>query len=362
MDKKIMFDIFKQSIIQIATPYSTGTGFYISKFNLIITNEHVIRDNREVVINGDNFKKQIADIIYIDEKYDLAFIAPPAVHDMPEIELENIQTVVKEGEETIAVGHPYGMEYTLTKGIISNTQHQVSGVDYYQHDAALNPGNSGGPLISQQGKIIGMNTFIMKDGNSIGFSLPVKYILPMIEEFIAENRIPSTRCSTCLQFVFEKPKPGKYCPYCGTKLKMISQIDPYEAHGINRTIEEVLAELNYDVPISRMGPHNWSVVEGSAKINISYYEKSGLITGDAYLGILSKNDVLEIYTYLLRQNYSLEGIGFSVKGQDIILSLLIYDQYMDKEITKKLFKNFIQSADHFDNILVEEYGANWKKQ
>ena len=117
--------------------------------------------------------------------------------------------------------------------------------------------------------------------------------------------------------------------------------------------------MGYDIDLSRMGPSNWTVKRGSAKINIAYHEKSGLITGDAYLATLPEREVLDLYTFLLQQNYGLEGLTFSVKGQDIILSLLIFDQYMDKDISKKLFDHLIVSADHFDDILVDRYGAVW---
>jgi len=83
-----------------------------------------------------------------------------------------------------------------------------------------------------------------------------------------------------------------------------------------------------------MGPNHWSIRRGSAKINIAYHEKSGLIIGDAYLATLPEDNIKELYTFLLKQNYKLEGLTFSVKGQDIILSLLIYDQYLNKEVTE----------------------------
>jgi len=142
---------------------------------------------------------------------------------------------------------------------------------------------------------------------------------------------------------------------------MISQIDPYEPTGISRTIEEMLEEMGYDVPISRMGPSNWTIKRGSAIINIAYHEKSGLITGDAYLGKLSDQNISDIYSYMLHQNYELGGLTFSVKGQDIILSLLIFDQYLNKETSKKLFDHLSEAADYHDNILVEEYGASWNE-
>lgn len=359
MNIRSIIELYKKSVIQIATPYSTGTGFYLSEYDLIVTNEHVVRDNREVIIDGDGLDKQLVEICFLDEKYDLAFLNPPSEHKMSSVPLAHAELNLSEGDEIIAIGHPFGLKYTATKGIISNSEHDDMGVIYLQHDAALNPGNSGGPLISSKGEIVGVNTFVVRNGNNIGFSLPIQYLHNALTEYKKGEGIPAVRCNSCLHMVFENKVKGQYCHHCGSKIKMISQIDPYEPSGISRTVEAMLDEMGYDIPISRMGPSNWTIKRGSAIINIAYHEKSGLITGDAYLGKLPVKNISEIYSYMLHQNYQLEGLTFSVKGQDIILSLLIYDQYLNKETSKELFDHLSEAADYHDNILVEKYGASW---
>ena len=127
-----------------------------------------------------------------------------------------------------------------------------------------------------------------------------------------------------------------------------------------KTIEEMLGQSGHNVQLSRRGPNNWEITQGSAKINISYYEKTGLITGDAYLCLLPKSNIKPLYEYLLRQNYVMDGMTFSIKDQDIILSLLIYDRYLNADTGMELFNHLFEKADHYDNILVEEYGALWK--
>ena len=84
--------------------------------------------------------------------------------------------------------------------------------------------------------------------------------------------------------------------------------------------------------------------------------------GDAFLATLPRKEIKPIYEYLLRQNFSIEGLTFSIKGQDIILSLLIYDRYLNLETGKTLFNHLFKKADDYDNILVEQYGASWKLQ
>ncbi|MBL0100731.1 MAG: trypsin-like peptidase domain-containing protein [Saprospiraceae bacterium] len=77
METRAIISLYENVIIQIATPYSTGTGFYLKNFDLIITNEHVVRGNKNAVVAGKKFEKQIVPVLYADTKYDLAFLKPP---------------------------------------------------------------------------------------------------------------------------------------------------------------------------------------------------------------------------------------------------------------------------------------------
>jgi len=351
-----IIDHYKEIVIQIATPYSTGTGFYIKKYNLIITNEHVIRDNKTVVIANASLQKQIVDVVYVDPKRDLAFLAVPESLKMPAVKI-NEDPHLKQGNSVIAVGHPFGLKYTATQGIISNLLDQHQDINYIQHDAALNPGNSGGPLIDAKGEIIGVNTFIIKDGNSIGFSLPISYLLDTIDAFKKGEGASGVRCTSCDNLVFEGQEKQTFCPHCGSDIVMISKIEAYEPAGINKTIEEMLEELGFDIHISRRGPYNWEIMQGSAKINISYYAKTGLIIGDAHLCSLPKDNIERLYTFLLQRNYDLESLTLSVKGKDIVISLLIYDQYLNVETGKELMMHLFEQADHFDDILINKFGA-----
>ncbi|MEZ4948989.1 MAG: trypsin-like peptidase domain-containing protein [Saprospiraceae bacterium] len=356
-----IINLYKDVIIQIATPYSTGTGFYLANYNVIVTNEHVVRDNKEVIIDGEHLEKSLTRVLFTDIKYDIAFVEVPKGLKLPKVELQNGKAS-KEGEPVIAIGHPFGLKYTATQGIISNTNHIQEDIQYLQHDAALNPGNSGGPLVNKAGEIIGVNTFIVRNGQNIGFSLPSHYLQKTIEDYLQNGIDIAARCGSCSNLVDEKKVLNGYCNFCGSKVKLPSAAEEYEPYGVEKTIEELLVKLGYDVRLARRGPSNWEIVKGSAKINISYYEKNGLIIGDAYLCTLPVEEILPIYEFLLRQNYETESLTFSVKGPDIILSLLIYDRYLNIETGVKLFEHLFEKADYFDNILVEEYGANWKQE
>lgn len=359
---KEIIELYRNIVIQIATPYSKGTGFYIKEYDMIVTNEHVVRGNREVVIDSSQFKRQLVEVVFVDAMHDLAFLSAPKMTEIPDVNLGFIKSV-KEGDNVVAIGHPFGLKYTTTQGIISSTYHQQNDITYLQHDAALNPGNSGGPLLNMNGEIVGINTFMIRDGENIGFSLPINYLKETILEFQKGDNRSGARCTSCSNIVFDTGKAQKYCLHCGAKLTLPAYEEDYEPVGVSKTIEELLHATGHNVKLSRRGPNNWEIHQGSAKINITYHEKTGLIIGDAFLCNLPKEHIGPLYEYLLKQNYLIEGLTFSVnpKGHDIILSLLIYDRYLNVDTGIQLFKHLFEKADHYDDILVDEFGAIWKQ-
>ena len=353
-------DLYHSVVIEIATPYFIGTGFYLRDAGIIVTNEHIVRDNREVVINGVHFPKQLAKVLFIDERHDLAFVAAPTV-ETPAVQL-GVGNPVRQGDVVVAVGHPFGFRYSANQGIVSNIRHEIEQILYIQHDAALNPGNSGGPLINTQEQVVGVNTFKIKDGDSIGISLPVQLLAEALAEFQKGGGEIGVRCSSCSNGVFKSTIEGVYCPHCGAKLSLPDSVDEFEPIGVAATLEEMLEQLGYQAALSRSGPNCWTITNGSAKINVHYHEGNGIISGDAYLCSLPKENIKPLYEFLLRQNYTLEGLSLSIKEQAIILSTIINDRYLNVETGLKLFQYLFEQADHFDNILVEEYGAVWRAE
>ena len=161
--------------------------------------------------------------------------------------------------------------------------------------------------------------------------------------------------------MFTQGEACGYCPHCGSKVLLPQDVKEYEPIGINKTIEDILLNLGHEVKLARIGPNLWEVIEGSAKVYLAYHEESGLIIGDSLLAQLPKREIGALYEFLLRENHRLENLSFSVKGNDIILSLIIYDRYLNVETGEYQMKRLFEKSDHYDDILVETYGAIWKE-
>lgn len=351
---------YQNAVVQIATKTGTGTGFYLPAYDLIVTNNHVIRDQRQATIKGRTFGKQLSKIVFADEKYDLAFMLPPPnVNDFPDLRLGNY-AALHDGDEVLAIGHPYGLNYTATQGVISRVDRVQQGIHYIQIDAAINPGNSGGPLVNEQGEVIGVNTFIIKGGDNLGFALPVSYLKEALEQYQQVRGQVVIRCPSCSTLVTpETLESGKYCPNCGTKIEFPKQDAGEEAPivGIAKTIEEILATLGYNVELARSGANRWEIEEGSAKIKITYNPENYFIISDAFLCKIPKQNIGAVYQYMLHENYQMRGKLFSLQGDNIILSSLLYDLELTAEAGLAIFREHFQRADFYDNLLMSEYGC-----
>lgn len=360
MDSQHIIEKYQQAIIQIATNTGTGTGFYLKEFDIIVTNDHVVADNAEVTIAGKLFEKVFSRVWYTDRKHDLAFLEAPKNIELPDVRL-GVYENMKDGDAVLAIGHPFGLNYTATQGVVSKVDRIRDGLKFIQIDAAINPGNSGGPLVNKNGEVIGVNSFIIKGGDNLGFALPVSYLREALQMYLPNRGQASTRCYSCSYLVTtDNIETKKYCPSCGTEVKL-PEIPEKETEpvGAAKTIEDILRELGKNVRLAREGVNSWSVKEGSAKIKIAYNAENYFIAGDAYLCQMPADvsQIKPLYQFLLQENYKLDGLVLSCVKNNIVLSRIIYDLDMNKETGVTEFKNLFTNADKYDDLLKNQFGC-----
>jgi len=176
-----------QSVVTIMTDSSQGTGFIIHDSGYIVTNAHVLADpsgflSPRIRAITSSSQTLSAEFIGYDGLIDIALLKISGNYE--KLELGNSNNV-QIGEKVIAIGNPLGLQFSVTQGIVSAIHRQgINGIEnaYIQTDAALNPGNSGGPLINKQGQVIGINNFKIGDGESLGFALESNYIKTTVNE------------------------------------------------------------------------------------------------------------------------------------------------------------------------------------
>lgn len=166
---------------------SLGSGFIVANEGFVVTNNHVIENASQIKVKLNNGKEYDADIAGRDPNTDLALLKIKSEDTFPALKLGDSEKL-KVGEWVVAIGSPFGLEHTVTAGIVSAKGRVIgSGPydDFIQTDASINPGNSGGPLINMAGEVVGINTAIIASGQGIGFAVPVnlaKGIIRQLEE------------------------------------------------------------------------------------------------------------------------------------------------------------------------------------
>ncbi len=152
-----------------------GTGFIISPDGYILTNNHVVNGADEVLVKLSDGREVKGEIKGTDDKLDLALIKISDKEKLHSTELGDSDGL-EVGEWVLAIGNPFGLSQTVTAGIVSAKGRVIGNGpydDFIQTDASINPGNSGGPLFNAEGKVIGINTAIIADGQGIGFAIPI---------------------------------------------------------------------------------------------------------------------------------------------------------------------------------------------
>jgi len=170
---------------------SLGSGFIIDKEGHILTNNHVVEKASAIKVRLKDGKEYDAKVIGKDPKTDIAVIKISAKNDLPVVPLGDSEKL-EVGEWVLAVGNPFGLEHTVTAGIVS-AKGRVIGQgpydDFIQTDASINPGNSGGPLFNLKGEVVGINTAIVSGGQGIGFAIPINVAKSLLPQLKAKGRV-----------------------------------------------------------------------------------------------------------------------------------------------------------------------------
>ena len=171
---------------------ATGSGVIVDPKGYILTNNHVIENADEIIVRLSDSRKFPARLIGHDPKTDLAVLKIEAPAPLPTAELGDSDRL-RVGQWAIAIGNPFGLDRTVTVGIISATARTHVGVATYENfiqtDASINPGNSGGPLLNLDGRVVGINTAIVASGQGIGFSIPINQARDVMRQLIAQGRV-----------------------------------------------------------------------------------------------------------------------------------------------------------------------------
>jgi len=223
-----------------------GSGFIISKDGYILTNQHVIEDANSITVNIAGDGKYDARVVGQDYELDLAVLKINAKRDLAYVKLGD-SSQIRAGEWVVAIGNPYGLDHTVTAGVISamGRPMQIEKRVYknlIQTDAAINPGNSGGPLLNTSGAVIGINTAVNAEAQGIGFAISVNTAKEVIDELISKGKVVRPYMGVWLQSMDEKAAAQLRAPNYGVVVTNVVSSSPADIAGIQ--IGDVIVSLD----------------------------------------------------------------------------------------------------------------------
>ena len=209
-----LFERVSPSVVQVAARSSannpldedegagaaSGTGFVWDSNGHVVTNNHVVQNSNEVAVRFASGEVAQAEIVGVAPNYDLAVLRIKTARQLPPPVALGSSNDLKVGQLAFAIGNPFGLDQSLTSGIISALKRRLptsSGreiANVIQTDTAINPGNSGGPLLDSAGRLIGVNTAIISPSGTsagIGFAVPVDIVNRVVPELIQKGRVPT---------------------------------------------------------------------------------------------------------------------------------------------------------------------------
>ncbi|HNS14612.1 MAG TPA: DegQ family serine endoprotease [Syntrophorhabdaceae bacterium] len=216
---------------------SLGSGLIIDREGYILTNNHVIEKAQTIKVKLSDDKEYDAAVIGRDQKTDIALIKINAKQPLPAATFGDSDKLAV-GDWVVAIGNPFGLEHTVTAGIVS-AKGRVIGAgpydDFIQTDASINPGNSGGPLLNLKGEVVGLNTAIVSGGQGIGFAIPINVAKDMLPQLKTKGKVARGWMGVVIQKV--TPEIAKNFGLAESEGALVADVmegSPAEKAGIKR--------------------------------------------------------------------------------------------------------------------------------
>lgn len=272
--------------IELTTPkISSGSGFLISQDGTIVTNKHVIDNAKKIYITTHNNQTYEAEIIGIDEKTDIALLQAYVKTEWKYVKFGDSDNI-KVGEWILAIGNPFGLGNTVTKGIISAKSRDIESGNYdnfIQTDASINRGNSGGPMFNMQGELIGINNAIFSTtGTSmgIGFAIPINQVKWVIKELKEKGQVERGWVGIGIQSTtYKTPKMLKTGPDTEKEALFLEQ-------------GAIVSVLTYNAPAQKAGLKVGDIITNYNNIRIDNTKNLSRIIAETPIGSTAKFGII----------------------------------------------------------------------
>ncbi|MDR1985265.1 MAG: trypsin-like peptidase domain-containing protein [Prevotellaceae bacterium] len=354
MDQNIHKTIYKVNHAD-----GTGSCFYIKEHNMFVTNYHVVEGFKKMAIQDNDKNLFLANVVLVNPDLDIALLSAEGdFTNLPEIRIAK-SGEVKIGQKLNVAGYPFGMPFTVTEGTVSSPKQLIKNKYYIQTDAAVNPGNSGGPMFNEDSELVAITASKITDADNMGFGIPVESLNKVLQEIGSLDKANfNVQCSSCDSLIAEQTE---YCPSCGERLSE-NIFKEQKLTDLAQFCEKAIENMGINPILARVGYEAWKFHKGSSEIRMFVYDRSYLFCTSP-INILPKKDLEPVLKYLLSgvaQPYQM-----GLENNQIFISYRIHisdilcEKHADDichNITNLAFK-----ADEMDNYLAETFGCEFSE-
>lgn len=351
----------KKAVYKINTASGSGSGFYLKSQNIFVTNYHVVEGNKKVSIEDQRQDRYIADVVYVNPEADIAFLSCHSHMPSVDVPFDRVEEVHSR-DKVFVLGYPFGMPYTITEGIVSNENQLLDGQHYIQTDAAVNPGNSGGPVVNANGLLVGVTTAKFTDADNVGFAIPARIVREELDAFAQNPPCQySIKCHSCKAMICEKTD---YCPNCGADIDE-KIFDDKEISKLSQYVEDAIKAMGIDPILTRSGMEYWEFHHGSALVRIFVFDKNYLYATSP-LNKLPASNLEGFLKYTLSNPVPPFQLGIYQHHIYLSYRVRMSDIFSDRgESIKKNLSDLIVKANEMDDYFVQTFGCektNYSKQ
>ena len=310
-------NIYK-SVFKVTHSGGSGSCFYLKAYDLFVTNYHVTEGFRTVAIHDNERNPYLAKVVLANPAMDIALLAAEGdFSSLPDISLAEDDTLTI-GRKVYVAGYPYGMPFTITEGSVSSPKQLMDGKYYIQTDAAVNPGNSGGPILDEDNRVVGVTVSKFTQADNMGFGIRVETLHALLDTIGDLDRtVFQVQCGSCEELIAQEEE---YCPSCGDKLPE-GVFEEREQSPLGGFVESAIEQMGVNPVLAR----------------------------DAHDSTLSD----DFGPYKL-----------GIEGRQIYIAYRIHLSDITDESEEEIRKNIVDlalRADAMDNMLVERFGCEFSE-
>lgn len=350
-------DIYRL-VYKVTHAGGSGSCFYLKSHDLFVTNYHVVSGFHEVAIHDNDRNPYLARVVLVNPALDIALmVADGDFSQLPELSLAADDALEIGGKVSVA-GYPYGMPFTVTEGSVSSPKQLMDGKYYIQTDAAVNPGNSGGPIFNENNEVVGVTVSKFSNADNMGFGIRVEALRKLLEVVDDMDRSCfQVQCDSCDGLIAGEED---FCPSCGEKLPEGIFVERQQS-PLAVFCEQAIEEMGVNPVLARDGYDSWTFHKGSSEIRIFVYDNTYLFAVSP-INLLPKKDVEPVLDYMLSEDFTPYKMG--IEGRQIYLAYRIHlsdlTEASEDEIRRNLV-NLALRADEMDNKMVERFGCEFSE-